>query len=181
MMGRKGLGTLAALALTTILVPPSAAQTLDLHRMEERLERVHGRLEGGATSASVAAELAAIRAAYAERVERLAAELDRADAAVAELALGPIAAERLARARDAFARSHVELLEGLTRLAAAPDLSEVEACLRALEPVADAEKEDLLSAQELPLRSSVGVNVVVPTVSTISVTVRARPVRPGSR
>ena len=128
------------------------AQPVDLHRMQERLERVHARLESGESSEAVASELAAIRTAYARRVERLAAELDRADAAVRDLALGAVAAERLEKARSAFETSHTALLEGLDRLTDSPDLSEIEACLRALEPMADAEREDILSAQELPLR-----------------------------
>ena len=144
--------TFAGLGVALLIASFCEAQRVDLHRMQERLERVHARLEGGESSEAVASELAAIRTAYARRVERLAAELDRADAALRDLALGAVAAERLEKARDAFDRSHGALLEGLDRLSDSPELSEIEACLRALEPMADAEREDILSAQELPLR-----------------------------
>ena len=144
--------TFAGLGVTLLVASLCEAQPVDLHRMQERLERVHARLEGGESSRAVASELAAIRTAYARRVERLTAELDRADAALRDLALGTVAAERLEKARDAFERSQGALLEGLDRLTLSPDLSEIEACLRALEPMADAEREDILSAQELPLR-----------------------------
>ena len=144
--------TLAVLGVALLVASICEAQPVDLNRMQEHLERVHARLERGESSEAVASELAAIRTAYARRVERLAVELDRADAAIRELALGAVAAERLEKARQAFARSHGALLEGLDRLADSPELSEIEACLRALEPMAEAEREDILSAQELPLR-----------------------------
>ena len=151
--------TIAGLGVALLVASFCEAQRVDLHRMQERLERVHARLEAGESSRAVASELAAIRTAYARRVERLAAELDRADAAVRDLGLGAVAAERLEKARGAFETNHRALLEGLDRLADSADLSEIEACLRALEPLADAEREDILSAQELPLDRGVGARV----------------------
>ena len=110
------------------------------------------RLGEGAVPADVASDVVEVHRAYALRVERLGAELDRVERVAARLALSTVVAERLQRARDAFETSHLPLLEALERLAEAPELLELEACIEAVAPIADAEREDLLSAQELPLR-----------------------------
>ncbi len=140
--------------LTLVLLPAWGLpqERVDLHRLTERLEAVHARLARGAPPDELRDEILRLRAIYARRSERLASELAATERRLEELGLSAVAEERMARARAAFEASHRALLEGLDRLSAEPNLAEVEACLRALEPMADAERENVLSVQELPLR-----------------------------
>jgi len=142
----------ASFLLVLCLSSTAFAQPVDLHRIRESLGRIQERLESGVAPEAVVGELQSIRSGYERRVVRLEAEIARVEALVSELGLGAVAAERVERAREAFERSELVILERLTRLAASPELSELEPCIEALAPVAEAEREELLSAQELPLR-----------------------------
>src|SRR3990172_530897 len=142
---------LFALVLLAALFVSLPGEARDLDRMVERLEAVRDRLQEGASPDAVREELSSLRDLFAARVSRLDAKLDEAETRLQ--AVGLSRHDRLSSARAAFEAGHLPLLDGLTRLTAEPDLDEVEECLRALRPLAEAEREDHLSAQELPLRA----------------------------
>src|SRR3990170_8304731 len=140
-----------ALVLLAALFVSSPGEARDLDRLVERLEAVRDRLQEGASPDAVREELSSLRDLFAARVARLDGKLDEAETRLQ--AVGLSGHDRLSSARAAFEASHLPLLDGLTRLTAEPDLDGVEECLRALRPLAEAEREDHLSAQELPLRA----------------------------
>jgi RHS repeat-associated protein len=134
---------LALGVLIGLFAPRVEAQ--DLHRMLERLEDARGRIAKGQ---NVGAEVSSVRALFAARVARLSSKLDAAESRLRERGM---ALDRVMAARAAFEVSHGSLLESLSRLASEPSVTGIEECLEALRPLAEAESEDVMGQEVLPL------------------------------
>src|SRR3990172_12032680 len=123
---------LFALVLLAALFVSLPGEARDLDRLVERLEAVRDRLQEGASPDAVREELSSLRDLFAVRVARLDGKLDEAETRLQ--AVGLSGHDRLSSARAAFEAGHLPLLDGPTRLTAAPGPHEGEGGLRGLSP-----------------------------------------------